>query len=111
MARVDHTDAHRLPPPQGLLVDQATPWSGGSAHPPQCQQGGAECRQRRVTPAGSSEEIPQSDAEEVHAAMITPPPRVSSMFRNRERMVKILGVFLAVALVLGLILPFLVGGS
>ena len=32
------------------------------------------------------------------------------MFRNRQRMVKILGVLLAAALVLGLILPFLVGG-
>jgi len=52
----------------------------------------------------------QSGAEEVHAAIITAPPRVSSMFRNRQRMVKILGVLLAAALVLGLILPLLVGG-
>jgi hypothetical protein len=33
--------------------------------------------------------------------------RVAAMFRNRERMVKILGVLLAAALALSLVLPFL----
>jgi hypothetical protein len=33
------------------------------------------------------------------------------MFRHRERMVKVLGIFLAVALVLSLVLPFLLGGQ
>jgi hypothetical protein len=32
------------------------------------------------------------------------------MFRNRDRMVKILGIFLAVALILTLTLPFLLSG-
>ena len=109
-ARVHDGDAHFLPPLQGSLVHQASPRAGGAAHPPQRQQGGAECRQRRVTPAGASEEMSHSGAEEVHAAIITAPPRVSSMFRKRERMVKILGVVLAATLVLGVILPFLLGG-
>jgi len=32
------------------------------------------------------------------------------MFRNRERMVKVLGIFLAVAMILTLVLPFLLSG-
>lgn len=35
------------------------------------------------------------------------PSRVDSMFRHRERMVKILGVLLAAALVLSLVIPIL----
>lgn len=33
--------------------------------------------------------------------------RVSPMFRNRERVVKVLGVLLAAALAISLVLPFL----
>ena len=33
------------------------------------------------------------------------------MFRHRERMVKILGVFIAVAMILSLVLPFLLSGQ
>ncbi len=33
------------------------------------------------------------------------------MYRNRERMVKALGIFLAVMLILSLVLPFLLSGQ
>jgi hypothetical protein len=39
--------------------------------------------------------------------MLLVPPRVAAMFRNRERMVKIMGIVLAVALLLTFTLSFL----